>query len=164
LVAASLANDGYRLLHALDGASALAIAREQRPELVLLDLGLPDINGFDVCRQLKADPATAHIGVVFLTASTSADDRVRGLELESTDYIAKPFDPLQLSVRIRAAWRSVRLANRLGDAASVWANTMHPKGYWGVPRLRFRQLMDARSKNPWHRTPPAQSAHSAQPA
>jgi DNA-binding response OmpR family regulator len=163
LVKVSLADDGYRLLHAFDSASALAMARKQHPELILLDVGLPDANGFDLCAQLKANPATERIGVVFLTGSKSDDDRVRGLELEPIDYIVKPFHPRELSLRLRSAWRSVRMANQLADASSVWKATPRSTKSQGVPHLRFGQIIDARSKNPWHRVPPAQSAQFAQP-
>jgi DNA-binding response OmpR family regulator len=161
LVKVSLDGDGYHLLHALDGASALEMARTEQPELILLDVGLPDMNGFDVCAQLKSDPRTERIGVVFLTGSRSVDDRVRGLELESIDYIVKPFHPRELSLRLRSAWRSVRMANQLADASAAWKATPHSSTARGVPRLRFGQVIDARSKNPWHRVPPAQPMQSA---
>lgn len=86
---------------AADGASALARAAEVMPDLILLDVGLPDIDGFEVCRRLKAHPLLADIPVLFLTGRTSSVDEVDGLEAGGIDYITKPIRPAILRARVR---------------------------------------------------------------
>jgi putative two-component system response regulator len=92
---------GYKLLVATDGASALAIARKALPDLVLLDIMLPDTDGYEVCRRLKADEATRSIPVIFLTALADAADEARGLDLGAVDYISKPITPELVRARVR---------------------------------------------------------------
>lgn len=84
-----------------DGATALAMALEKLPDLILLDVGLPDVDGFEVCRRLKANPMLAEIPVLFLTGRTSSMDEVDGLEAGGIDYIAKPIHPAILRARVR---------------------------------------------------------------
>jgi len=86
---------------AADGKSALAKAEEIRPDLILLDVGLPDTDGFDVCRRLKKHPLLSEIPVIFLTSRSSSTDEVDGLEAGSIDYITKPINPTVLRARIR---------------------------------------------------------------
>ena len=86
---------------ARDGESALRVAAETMPDLILLDVGLPDTDGFDVCRRLKANPLLAEIPVVFLTGRTSTTDEVDGLEAGGIDYITKPINPTILRARVR---------------------------------------------------------------
>ena len=87
---------GFRTRSALSGTAALALATAEAPNLVLLDLMLPDIDGFEVLRRLKRDPALAHVPVVFLTALTAEDSRAQGRALGAVDYLTKPFDPDEL--------------------------------------------------------------------
>ena len=91
---------------ASDGVTGLALAATLNPDLILLDLDLPDMNGFDVCRFLKANPSTASIPIVFLSASNSIDAKVCGLDLHAADYITKPFDGAELCARVRMALRA----------------------------------------------------------
>lgn len=86
---------------AADGASALALAVDKMPDLILLDVGLPDTDGFEVCRRLKANPVLADIPVLFLTGRTSSMDEVDGLEAGGIDYITKPIHPAILRARVR---------------------------------------------------------------
>ena len=157
LVAASLADDGYIIDHAYDGASGLAMVRAMRPQLVLLDLDLPDLNGIEVCQQLKGNPATAGIGVIFLTVSGSADDRVRGLQLSPADYVVKPFDPRELSLRVRMALRTIHMANLLEHAGLGVRDATDIMGSHGIPKLCLWQMIQARSQNPWHRISPSKT-------
>ncbi len=87
----NLQKAGYTTAHAATGAEALARARSLRPRVVVLDLNLPDVSGMDVCRLLRADPATRDLPILMLTASGSEGDRVGGLELGADDYVTKPF-------------------------------------------------------------------------
>ena len=91
---------GCKLLIAKNGNGALAIAGKALPDLILLDIMMPDIDGYEVCRQLKADPATADIPVIFLSALGETEDKVKGLHLGAVDYITKPFQPDEVIARV----------------------------------------------------------------
>ena len=92
---------GFAPVFAGDGVRAISAAREEQPALIVLDLMLPQIDGFEVCKVLRRDPATAAIPILMLTARTSEMDRVVGLELGADDYVTKPFSPREVVVRIR---------------------------------------------------------------
>ncbi len=96
LVSTTLADDSLELLEAQDGLQALALARKKRPHLILLDVAMPGLTGLEVCRALRADPPTARVPVVMLTAQGQESDRERGLAAGATAYLTKPFSPLQL--------------------------------------------------------------------
>ncbi len=102
LLAFSLGREGFGVLEAGDGHAALDAVRAKRPDLVLLDLMLPGMDGFSVCRQMQRDPATADIPVIMLTARGEEVDRIVGLELGAADYIVKPFSLREVALRIRA--------------------------------------------------------------
>jgi serine phosphatase RsbU (regulator of sigma subunit) len=91
---------GCKLLVAKNGENALAIARKAHPDLILLDVMMPGIDGFEVCRRLKTDPETRKIPVIFLSALDETEDKVRGLQLGAVDYIAKPFQPEEVIARV----------------------------------------------------------------
>jgi DNA-binding response OmpR family regulator len=93
---------------AASGDAALKAAAEEPPELILLDLNLPVLSGLEVCRLLRARPATKHVPIIMLTARTSESDRVAGLDLGADDYITKPFSTRELAARVRAALRRRR--------------------------------------------------------
>ena len=105
LVSYNLAKAGYRVTKAASGEEALKSARAKPPDLVLLDLMLPGVDGFEVCNTLKRDPRTANVPVVMLTARGEEPDIVAGLELGADDYITKPFSPRVMIARIRAVLR-----------------------------------------------------------
>lgn len=109
--------EGFIPVFARDGTRALAEAREGRPDLIVLDLMLPEINGLEVCKILHRDPATAAIPIIMLTARASEMDRVLGLELGADDYVTKPFSPRELVLRIRNVLK--RLSGEAGDAAQA---------------------------------------------
>nr|WP_320017242.1 SpoIIE family protein phosphatase [uncultured Desulfobacter sp.] len=91
---------GCKLLVAKNGETALTIAQKMRPDLILLDIMMPGIDGFEVCRRLKADPDTQKIPVIFLSALDDTGDKVRGLQLGAVDYVAKPFQPEEVIARV----------------------------------------------------------------
>ncbi len=99
-----LENSGYRVLSAADGVTALAAARRDHPDLVVLDLNLPKMDGLDVCRALRRE---SDVPVSMLTARVEETDRLIGLELGADDYITKPFSPRELVARVRAVLRRV---------------------------------------------------------
>lgn len=99
---AALLRDTYKVQAARDGARALKVARSERPpDLVLLDIVMPEMDGYEVCRQLKADPATAGIPVIFLTGKTTPEDEARGFKVGAVDYITKPFVPEIVRARVK---------------------------------------------------------------
>jgi DNA-binding response OmpR family regulator len=102
LIGTTLGTDDFDLLQAVDGEEALRIAQQQHPELVLLDVNMPKLDGFEVCRKLKNDPQTAAIKVVMLTARATDVDRARGRDAGADDYFIKPFSPVQLLNKVYA--------------------------------------------------------------
>ena len=115
LVVYHLAKTGYRVSSAAAGPDALAIARRERPALIVLDLMLPGLSGFEVLEQLRHDEATRGIAVLMLTARKEEPDRIRGLSLGADDYLTKPFSPQELVLRVGAILRRVRAAPEAGD-------------------------------------------------
>lgn len=105
----TLEGRGYNLLIAKNGETALTIARKALPELILLDIMMPDIDGYEVCRQLKGDPATSEIPVIFLSALDDTKDKVKGLDLGAVDYIAKPFQADEVIARVNTHLTIYRL-------------------------------------------------------
>jgi DNA-binding response OmpR family regulator len=102
LIFTTLGDGDFDLLQAADGEEALRIALQRQPELVLLDVNMPKLDGFEVCRQLKADPSTSGVKVVMLTARGADADRLRGHEAGADDYFIKPFSPVQLLNKVYA--------------------------------------------------------------
>jgi two-component system phosphate regulon response regulator PhoB len=127
LVAYNLSRNGYHVTCVGSGEDALKVARLRMPDLVLLDLMLPRIDGLEVCRQLKAEARTRHIPVIMLTAKGEEADVVTGLELGADDYVSKPFSPRLLLARVRAVLRR-RAAQPVGpdEVLMVGPVTVHP--------------------------------------
>jgi DNA-binding response OmpR family regulator len=92
----TLDTGAYEIIEASDGEAALALAREHRPDLLLLDIMMPKLSGFEVCQALKENPATAGITIVMLTARAQESDRTHGEETGADDYFTKPFSPVAL--------------------------------------------------------------------
>ncbi|CAD5379290.1 Two-component system response regulator [Pseudomonas sp. OF001] len=124
--------DSYRLLFARDGDKAIELAGREQPDLILLDVMMPGMTGYQVCRALKRDPATRAIPVIFVTALTDTDDEAEGFEAGAVDYITKPVSPLIVKARIRTHLSLVRvdelretrlqIVQRLGMAAEYKDN------------------------------------------
>ena len=102
LVKLYLNRDGYRVITAYDGNEALELARENQPDLIVLDIMLPGINGLEICRILRKE---SDVPIIMLTALTTDDDRLTGLDLGADDYVTKPFSPRELAARVRAVLR-----------------------------------------------------------
>ena len=120
LVAYHLTKAGYRVSTSASGPDALAAARRDRPALIVLDLMLPGMSGFDVLEELRADPSTQSIAVLMLTARKDEPDRIRGLSLGADDYLTKPFSPPELVLRVGAILRRVNLAQQqTGDIVRI---------------------------------------------
>jgi DNA-binding response OmpR family regulator len=103
LIAARLSADGYEVVEAEDGMQALELVRSERPALVVLDKVMPKLDGFEVVRALREDPATAALPIVMLTERTSEEDVLDGLGLGVEEYMPKPFSPRELSLRVKRA-------------------------------------------------------------
>ena len=114
LIAYHVAKAGYRVSTATTGTEALAAARRERPALVILDLMLPELSGYDVLEQLRASDATRGVGVLMLTARREEPDRIRGLALGADDYLTKPFSPQELVLRVGAILRRMGTAGTSG--------------------------------------------------
>jgi diguanylate cyclase (GGDEF)-like protein len=127
--------EGLILHHALDAEAGLAAAREIRPDLILLDVDLPTLTGFEVCQRLKVDPVTAQIPIIFLTGATEVHTKVQGFDLGAVDYVTKPFEPAELRARVRAALRTKRYHDLLAARSNVDGLT----GVWN--RSYFNQRM-----------------------
>lgn len=105
LVKYNLTREGYQILCAATGEEAIAKAKRKQPDLILLDLMLPGMDGLEVCKLLKKDSKTEHIPIIMLTAKTEEADIVSGLEVGADDYITKPFSPKVLTARVRTMLR-----------------------------------------------------------
>ena len=108
LVAFNLERQQFKVLTADNGIAAVQVAKEKIPDLIVLDLMLPGMDGFSVYRELRADPRTSGIPVLMLTAKGEVNDRIAGLELGADDYVTKPFSPRELLLRIRALLKRTR--------------------------------------------------------
>jgi len=140
----SLRSEGCQVEHCLLGQPALARLREGGVDLVVLDVGLPDISGFDVCRGLRA---FSEVPVIFLTARNDEIDRVLGLELGGDDYMAKPFSPRELVARVRARLRRSAPVVPAVPAAPAVESGWQPRGAFAIDRAGHRirhgsQLLD----------------------
>src|SRR4029453_794520 len=110
LIVHHLTRDGFRCRTAATGTEALARVRSAPPDLVVLDLMLPEMDGLEVCRRLRGNPSPAPLPLIMLTAKADEVDRIVGLELGADDYLAKPFSPKELVARVRAVLRRTRPA------------------------------------------------------
>jgi len=123
LIEFNLKQSGYSVSTAADGAEALKKARSQVPDLIVLDVMLPEMDGFEICKTLRLDPTTARVPIVMLTAKAAEIDRVLGLELGADDYLTKPFSTRELLLRIKKILARGQLAEqaenllRFGDLA-----------------------------------------------
>jgi two-component system phosphate regulon response regulator PhoB len=137
LVAYHLAKAGYRVSTAANGPDALKAAREERPDIVILDIMLPGVSGYDVLAELRRREETRDVGVILLTARREEPDRIRGLSLGADDYLTKPFSPTELALRVNALLR--RLA-----APAVTSGSTLTAGPVSVDRSSHRVSVDGR--------------------
>ena len=131
----------YKIIQAKNGVQALEKARQHRPDLILLDVLMPEMDGMDVLRELKRDDATRLIPVIFITALSSATDEENGLNLGAVDYISKPFHPPIVRVRVRNQLQLVHQRRLLEQLASL-------DGLTSIPN---RRQFDATLLKEWHR-------------
>lgn len=134
LLKVRLRNLDVELSHAFGGTEGLEKARDDGPDLILLDVHMPDATGFDVCRELKANAETQTVPVIFLTGASDVDQKVLGFELGAVDYIQKPFDSAELNARVRAALRTKRFQDMLAQRAMIDGLT----GLWNRTHFEMR--------------------------
>jgi len=111
--------EGYDVISAPGGGQALERISTEQPDVVLCDIRMPDLDGFDVCRAMKVEPATRLIPIVLMTALSEPEDRVRALDAGADDFLAKPFDRTELTARVRSLMRLKRFTDDLDSAESV---------------------------------------------
>lgn len=126
LVRVNLDQAGYSVETAADGREAFAALRRTRPDLVVLDLMLPDVSGTDLCRQLRADPSFAGLPIIMLTAKADEVDRVVGFELGADDYVTKPFSPRELTLRVNAVLRRQNARSKASNLLEKSALRLDP--------------------------------------
>jgi len=156
--ALSLINDaleqaGMDVLVALEGRQALTIAKRIGPDIILLDAVMPNMNGFETCLALKADPALSSIPVIFMTGLTETEDVVKGLEVGGVDYLTKPINPNELIARMKVHLANARLTVSVESALDISGQhliTVDCNGYilWGTPQAHAL-LAKAQIDKPW---------------
>ena len=135
LVAYHLARAGYRVSTATTGPDALRAAREERPDIVVLDLMLPGVSGYEVLRELRQRPETREVGVILLTSRREETDRIKGFSLGADDYLTKPFSPQELTLRVAALLRRLQ-------APAVAAGSSLIEGPLIIDRASHRVTLD----------------------
>ena len=130
----NLEKEGYQVDVARRGDTGLEVVRKDNPDLILLDLMLPGIDGLEITRLLKRDPATAHLPIVMLTARGEEVDRIVGLELGADDYISKPFSPREVVLRVKAVLRRIQHEEAASDLLQVGGIELDVSGH----QLRVR--------------------------
>lgn len=115
----NLKKDGFRTVSCYDGEDALDLAKREHPDLVILDLMLPGIDGLEVCKTLKADGKTRQVPIIMLTAKSQESDKIVGLELGADDYVTKPFSPRELIARVKAILRRSKEKEELPEILNI---------------------------------------------
>jgi len=138
---ARLTHEGHDIICAGGGKEGLEAAGRENPDLILLDVDMPDLNGFDVCRRLKADAGLCMVPVIFLSGSGGPEDRVKGLNIGAVDFVTKPFDAFELRARVNAALRTKHMQDLLIEHAEIDPLT----------GLHNRRALDKRLAQEWSR-------------
>ena len=137
LISFNLKKNGFSTISAENGELAISVAREQLPDLILLDLMLPGIHGLDVCRILKTDPTTKNIPIIMLTALGQEENIIKGLETGADDYITKPFSLQVLNARIKSVLRRYETKKHHENGKTIIINGIHI-----IPRKRSVSIND----------------------
>src|SRR5437879_8455807 len=140
LIRYNLTKEGYDVVVSGNGNDALRLAREHRPDVILLDIMVPQLNGWEVCRRLKKDPELAAIPVIMVSGRVEEGDKVLGFEVGADDYVTKPFSPRELLARIRAVVRRGRQADAKEKKASLKVGDLEIDRYRFEVRMKGRQV------------------------
>jgi diguanylate cyclase (GGDEF)-like protein len=143
----TLKSDDLTVAFATNGKKALEYVQKKQPDLILLDIMMPDMDGYEVCKRLKEDAQTMHIPIIFITAMSDADDEYRGFELGGADYITKPFNPRLVRARVESQLRLKRKTDLLEKLSSID----------GLTEIPNRRQFDETLSNEWARARRAQS-------
>lgn len=122
LIEVTLVGEGYDLATAPDGEQALSVAQEDPPDLAILDVTMPKVDGFELCRRLRQSPRTSNVSIIMLTAKSQSVDKVMGLAAGADDYVLKPFDPLELIARVKTTLRRAREMRALNPLSGLPGN------------------------------------------
>jgi len=141
LVRFNLEREGYQVFTALDGASALELAGSEIPDLIVLDVMLPEMDGLEVCRELHREPVTKDIPIIMLSARADELDRVLGLEMGADDYVTKPFSPRELVARVKARLRRTHRGE--GKTGEAQADGQMNYGRMLIDEERFAVYIDS---------------------
>ena len=136
-----LGKENLEIVTADSGAKGLKLAKSEKPDLILLDVDMPKVSGFDVCRKLKTNKDLCMIPVIFLTGSDNTQDKIKGLNVGAVDYVTKPFDAFELKARVNAALRTKRMQDLLIEYAHIDPLT-------GIPN---RRALTERLRKEWMR-------------
>jgi len=147
LLGNALKSEDLKVAFATNGKAALEYVEKKQPDLVLLDIMMPEMDGYEVCKCLKGDPKTMHIPIIFITAMSDSDDEYYGFELGGIDYITKPFDPKLVRARVESQLRLKRKTDLLEKLSSID----------GLTEIPNRRRFDETIRNEWARTRRAQS-------
>jgi len=163
LVAYNVEKEGYKVFKAYDGEGALRAARSEKPDLIVLDLMLPGIQGLEVCKRIRRNPETAGIPIIMLTAEAEVEQKIRGLRAGADDYLVKPFDLSELVARVgavaRAATASASIFWNRGSPCSAARSPSLPIQSRSV-RLDFAARVAAASASSPAPASAAEHAHS----
>jgi DNA-binding response OmpR family regulator len=153
ILATQLATQDYELFEAVDGEEALAVARAQLPDLILLDVMMPKLDGLEVCRRLKADAGLPFMPIILVTAKSDTSDVIVGLEAGAVEYLSKPVDPLALVARVKSVLKIKELHDQVRAQAAelaAWSRTLEErvaKQLSEIERIgRLKQFLPRRSQ------------------
>ncbi|MCP4155789.1 MAG: response regulator [bacterium] len=144
-----LKKNGFTTVEAETGNLGLEFARKENPDLILLDIMLPDINGYDICKQLKADEATKDIPTIFITARNEVEDIIKGLECGAVDYVTKPFNSTELIARVKThielkyALEEIKVLKGIIPICSSCKKIRDDKGFWEQVEVYIAENTDA---------------------
>ncbi len=144
-----LKKNGFTTVEAETGSLGLEFARKENPDLILLDIMLPDINGYDICKQLKADEATKDIPTIFITARNEVEDIIKGLECGAVDYVTKPFNSTELIARVKThielkyALEEIKVLKGIIPICSSCKKIRDDKGFWEQVEVYIAENTDA---------------------
>lgn len=151
VLSTQVAGAGYEVLEARDGDAAVELALRHRPDVILLDIEMPGLTGYEVIGRLKGEPQTRDTPIIFISQRATVDDLVQGLDLGAHDYLGKPYRPAELAARVRAALRVKRLQDGMSELTRVLERQALVDPLTGLPNRRFMETELSRAVARWAR-------------